>query len=346
MISARRIITILGTLFCAVGTGFFMQHYMQTPDRSAPGGSVRVASASAIQDVVPLVEQALKAPVEEEEQVQLEDIALTAAIPVPPSAAPQPELLPDNPVTLAALEDEPITDLPTEEPAPSFGCDIGFEAQAVAAAMVKLTLNAPCLANERFTLHHNGMMFADATDAEGHAEISVPALNKAAIFIATFTSGASAVANTEVGTLEYYDRAVVQWSGPEGLQIHALEYEAGYEADGHVWAGAARDLAIAAKGEGGFITRLGDAEAFNPMMAEIYTFPSGTALKEGVIMINLEAEVTEDNCNTDIEAQILQKSGTDRMAAKELVLAMPECDAVGDYLVLKNLFDDLNIARN
>ena len=82
------------------------------------------------------------------------------------------------------------------------------------------------------------------------------------------------------------------------------------------------------------------------MMAEIYTFPSGTALKEGVIMINLEAEVTEDNCNTDIEAQILQKSGNARMAAKELVLAMPECDAVGDYLVLKNLFDDLNIARN
>ena len=77
MISARRIITILGTLFCAGGTGFFMQHYMQAPDRSAPG-SIQVASVSAIQDVVPLVEQALAAPAEEEE-VQLEDIALTEA---------------------------------------------------------------------------------------------------------------------------------------------------------------------------------------------------------------------------------------------------------------------------
>lgn len=346
MISARRIITILGTLFCAAGTGFFMQHYMQAPDRSAPGTNVQVASVNNMQDVVPLVEEARKAAFAAEDEVQLDSIALTAAIPVPPSAAPTPERLPDAPVTLAALEDEPITELPKEEPAPSFGCDIAFKAQPVAAAMVKLTLSAPCLANERFTMHHNGMMFADATDADGKAELSVPALTKSAIFIATFAGGASAVADAEVGTLEYYDRAVVQWSGPEGLEIHALEYDATYESDGHVWAGAARDLASAAKGEGGFITRLGDPDGFNPMMAEIYTFPSGTALKEGMIRISLEAEVTDENCNTDIQAQILQKSGSERMEARELVLAMPECDAVGDYLVLKNLFDDLNIARN
>lgn len=346
MMSARRLTTILGTLFCAAGTGFFMQHYMQAPDRSLPSGSVQVASVSAIQDVVPLVDRALKAPLESDEDVQLEDIALTAAVPVPPSAAPQPEMLPDSPVTLAALEDKPITDLPNEEPAPSFGCDIAFKAQPTAAAMVKLSLSAPCLANERFTLHHNGMMFAEATDAEGRAEISVPALNTKAIFIATFASGASAVADAEVGTLEYYDRVVVQWSGAEGLQIHALEYGSQYGDEGHVWAGAARDLASAAKGEGGFITRLGDAAGFNPMMAEIYTFPSGTALKEGMIRISLEAEVTEQNCATDVEAQTLQKSANERMAVKELMLAMPECDAVGDYLVLKNLFDDLNIARN
>ena len=346
MISARRIVTVLGTLFCAAGTGFFMQHYMQSPDKAAEASNVQVASVNAMQDVVPLVEEARKAAFEGEDEVQLEEIALTAAIPVPPSAAPQPELLPDAPVTLAALEDEPITELPQEEPAPSFGCDIAFEAQPVAAAMVRLTLSAPCLSNERFTLHHNGMMFADATDANGKAEISVPALNTSAIFIATFASGASAVADAEVGTLEYYDRAVVQWSGPEGLGIHALEYDSLYEDEGHVWSGAARDMASAAKGEGGFITRLGDPDAFNPMMAEVYTFPSGTALKEGMIRISLEAEVTEANCNTDIEAQILQKSGNTRMDARELVLAMPECDAVGDYLLLKNLFDDLNIARN
>ena len=43
---------------------------------------------------------------------------------------------------------------------------------------------------------------------------------------------------------------------------------------------------------------------------------------EGMIRISLEAEVTEANCNTDIEAQILQKSGNTRMDARELVLAM------------------------
>jgi hypothetical protein len=34
------------------------------------------------------------------------------------------------------------------------------------------------------------------------------------------------------------------------------------------------------------------------------------------------------------------------MIARELSLAMPECEAVGDFLVLKNMFDNLNIARN
>ena len=34
------------------------------------------------------------------------------------------------------------------------------------------------------------------------------------------------------------------------------------------------------------------------------------------------------------------------MQARELTLAMPDCDAAGDFLVLKNVFDDLNIARN
>jgi len=344
MTSAKRIITILGTLFCALATGFFMHHFMQSPG-AEPGEAVQVASVGNVQDVIPLAEQAVATP-ELIDDIPLEAIELTAGVPVPPSAAPHPELLPDTPIILAALDDQPITELPLEEPAPSFSCEISLSAQPSAAAMVNLAVTAPCLANERFTVHHNGMMFAMATGDDGQAAFSVPALNSAAVFIVTFASGDSAVATAEVGTMEYYDRAVVQWSGSEGLQVHALEYGADYQDDGHVWAGAAHDMARAARGEGGFVIRLGEADLFNPQLAEVYTFPSGTALEEGQVNLTLEAEVTKANCGKDIEAQSLQKSGNNQMQARELLLAMPDCDAVGDFLVLINAFDDLNIARN
>lgn len=347
MISAKRIITIVGTLFCALGIGFFMQHYMQGPAPGDRSAQVQVASVSNVQDVAPMAEEAQAALAETPGQDVIEPVDLSGMVPVPPSAAPQPDRLPDAPVTLAALDDQPIeSELPAEEPAPTFGCEIELGAQPVAAAMVKLTLTAPCQPNAQFTLHHNGMMFSAATDETGEAVLTVPALNSAAIFIATFAEGASAVASAEVSTLEYYDRVVAQWNGPAGLQIHALEYGAAYGEEGHVWAETARDMASAARGEGGFMVRLGDADLFNPLLAEVYTFPSGTALKGGEIRLSLEAEVTEANCGKDIEAQTLQKPANGKMAARDLLLAMPDCEAVGDFLVLKNMFDDLNIAGN
>jgi len=348
MFSPKRLAAILGTLVAAFGIGFVMQSYL-APDRHEPSAGVQVASVSPMTQMAP----SDAAPVLATDAVNdlpPELPPLAGAIPMPPPAAPQPGPLPGDPVTLAALSDASAGAvpgiLPAEEPAPRFGCDLVLEARPVAAAMVRLTLSAPCLAEERFALHHGGMMFAALTDADGNAEHTVPALSETAVFIATFATGDSAVARAEMSTLEYYHRVVVQWSGTEGLGIHALEYGADYEESGHVWAGAARDMAAAARGEGGFVTRLGDPEVFEPMLAEVYTFPLGTALNEGEIRMSVEAEVTAANCGRDIEAQILQKSGTERMSVRELTLAMPDCDATGDYLVLKNIVDDLNIARN
>ncbi|WP_162685513.1 hypothetical protein [Roseovarius amoyensis] len=350
MFSVKRLVTILGTLGCAFGVGFVMQTYVKDPGQGATDPGVQVASVSAVTEAVPSGVLTEPAQADDAGMAVISDAAVMAEPPIPPETAPQPELLPDEPVTLASLADVQDTaldaPLPQEEPAPAFGCEIAFTAQPVAAAMVRLSISAPCLMNERFSLHHNGMMFADATDDAGKAEITVPALSEKAVFIATFASGASAVAQADVETLEYYDRAVVQWRGAEGLQIHALEYGADYDDDGHIWAGADRGMADAARGEGGFVTRLGAPDVFEPMLAEVYTFPSGTALVDGDVRLSLEIEVMDSNCGKDVEAQALQKHGISRMQLREVTLAMPGCDTVGDYLVLKNLFDDLNIARN
>jgi len=350
MIGARRIITIAGTLCVAIAAGFIAQSALRGNSGKAAMSGVRIASVGSVEAMAPVVENSVPArldlPKTEAAARGLENLSGKSLIPTPPPAAPQPAALPEVPIRLAALDDRPIIDMPAEQPSPAFGCEIAFSAETMAAAMVKLALFAPCMPNERFTVHHNGLIFATATDAGGKSSLTVPALNEKAVFIATFASGRSAVAQARVDSLEYYDRAVVQWSGAQGPQIHALEYGADYGDAGHVWDGSPRDLSIAAAGKGGFLTRLGDASLPEPRLAEVYTFPAGTALREGKVRLSLEVAVTKGNCGQDITAQALQKSGAKRLRVRELSLAMPGCDAAGDYLVLKNMFDNLSIAHN
>ena len=336
----KRLIIAGGTLLCALAIGYVMQKTADKPLGLSAPDTIETNSLPKLGRAEP------DANAETEEEISLEDITLTSAVPVPPAAAPQPEKLPVEPVTLAMQEDVPIAKLPSEEPSPAFSCDIDFEAHAVAAAMVSVKLRAPCLPNERFTLHHNGMMFTGVTDNAGHYAGSVPALARNSVFMIAFPNGNGRTATAEIETLEYYDRFVVQWQGESGLQIHALEYGAAYGDEGHVWFDAARDMANAARGEGGFVARLGAPGQQDARMAEVYTFPTGTALRTGEVQISLEVEVTAENCGRDVEAQALHVSGPGTAETRMLSLSMPDCNAVGDYLVLKNMFDDLKIARN
>ncbi len=281
--------------------------------------------------------------------LQIERVALTSAEPVPPAPAPQPKALPDTPLELAALQDAPIRTFPKEETAPALTCEgeIEMTASPAAAAMVQLDLTAPCGANTQFTLHHNGMMFSAIIDDDGAWSMQVPALAETAVFIAAFESGDGAVATTNVDTLDRYDRYVVQWQGLSGMELHAMEYGADYGEDGHVWRDAGRDATSAETGLGGFLLRLGEGVIEETtLMAEVYTFPTRTAQRDGDVQVSLEAEINAMNCGRDVEAQALIKPGVGEMMARDLTMAIPECDAVGDFLVLKNLYEDLKIARN
>lgn len=339
MIERKRLTTVGGTLICALGIGYFMQSTAQPPAAMQK----QVAAKPAAEKPEVNQQQAL-APVKESNAIgEIKEITLTAAAPVLPKA-PSPAVLPGHPVVKVALDDVPVVQMPEEVPAPSLSCEHQLTARSEAAAMVRLQLDAPCMINERFTLHHNGMMFTQVTDSDGQSDFTVPALSKNAVFIVAFANGEGAVANASVSSLEYYDRAVLQWKGESGMQIHALEYGSDYGSDGHVWADAARDNSVAALGEGGFLTRLGAADVDNALLAEVYTFPTGVAKRGGDVQLSVEAEVSGMNCGRDVEAQSIQKGADGGLKTQDLVLAMPDCNAIGDFLVLKNLLNDLKIA--
>ena len=348
MRNRKEIITTAGTLACAVGIGFFMQNSQTVPGAANQGAPLANAEASvlSVEEIVLTAanfdeEEVAAAPDEVVTRPQPEEVAA----PQQPSTPPQQETMGVEMVAdeqTAALDtvDAPMTDTNALEET----CLITANARPMAAAMVNLTLDAPCLAGERVTVHHSGLLFHQSTDANGTFDIAVPAMAQEAVFIVAFSNGEGAVAQTTVDELSDYDRVALQWKGDTGFGLHALEFGADYGTEGHVYAEATRDMATAVTGQGGFMARLGDENVPDGLLAEVYTFPTGTTSGEGKIDLSVETQVAENNCGLEIEAQTLQTSRGLDITTKDLTLSVPDCDATGNFLVLKNLFEDLKVA--
>ncbi|WP_372989284.1 hypothetical protein [Sulfitobacter sp.] len=331
----KEIMTAAGTLGCAIGIGFVMQSSDAANERYG------AASDAAVQ------ERELQALDADTTMLEVQDITLTSA------DFSIGEL--GNSVRLPETDIQVIKTAAPEIAAPVPGaspdvvgaeCDITANARPMAAAMVNVTLDAPCLPNERVTVHHNGMIFTQTTSRTGALDIAVPALAETAVFVFAFGNGDGAVAQAMVEDIADFNRVVLQWKGDTGFQIHALEFGSDYNGGGHVWSGKPRDIASAITGEGGFMTMNGDLSAADPLLAEVYTFPAAMETAGGAVELSVETEVIAANCGQEIEARSLEMRGTRGTKTKDLSLAVPDCDAIGSFLVLNNLLEDLKVASN
>jgi hypothetical protein len=320
----RLIAMIGGTAASALAIGYFMQQ-----GQPAAGTSAAIPAAPAVQ-----TESEPAATIEDRESLDIRSVTLTSAS--PEADVPRPVIWPGAGAVSADPPPDPAT--------PVLGCSVSATATPVEMASVDLAVTAPCYGNERVSVHHNGMIFTETTDAAGNLRVTVPALNENAVFIIAFGNGAGTVALAQVPTLANYDRVVVQWTGDTGLQVNAREFGAAYGDAGHVWAGSAPVSAKDSEGSRGSIVRLGNPDTLGPKIVEIYTFPTGVAKKSGTIALSVEAEVTAANCGREISAQSLELRGSAPLRARSLELSMPNCSAIGDFLVLNNLLDDLKIA--
>lgn len=242
-------------------------------------------------------------------------------------------------VEMIALAEEQVILEPTVDT-----CAITVEGQALPLAMVALSIDAPCQPAEYVTFHHMGMMFKEQTDTEGRIDVIAPAFAETAVYLVSFGSGVGTTATVLASDYMNFDRAVLQWQGINAVQLHALEFGADYGSDGHVWSAAARDLDFMTPPSGGFLITLGDPTVDQPLMAEVYTYPSGTAQATGTVGLSVEAEVTAANCGREVFAQSLQFGPAHAPEAFDLIMTMPSCDAIGEFLVLKNMFKDLKLA--
>jgi hypothetical protein len=270
----------------------------------------------------------------------VQDVRLTSALPT------VADLMPDAPQFAHPVKaTDPVLPSPDMTPVAERSCDITAEASPAPAAQVLLDVSAPCHQTARVTVHHSGMFFTEKTDAAGTISLTIPALAEQAVYIVAFSDGEGAVAQTQVADIADYNRVVLQWSGAAGFELHAREFGAAYGSAGHVWAGSAvASLARLESGTGGYLTHHGREDVAEPHSVEIYTFPATMSGRNGQIDLSVEAEITPTNCGLEIEAQTLERDASGALRSKSLTLAVPGCDAVGDYLVLNNLFDDMKVA--
>lgn len=284
-------------------------------------------------------------PVINDTPVSITDVQFTAA-PALPSEQAQPAALSTS-AAPALPQAGTAAPLPSDEPdTPRLGalsCDMTMTAAVKKSAMVALDLSAPCATQSAFTLHHGGVSFGGETDAKGLAALTVPALNSAAIFIAAFESGDGAVAMATVPEVSDITRTVLTWRGDTGLSLHAREGGAAYGSDGHLSRATTASQTAAEHAERGFFTVVDAPSGAQPLHAEIYTAPAKSALPA---VVTIEAEITAQNCGTGAMAQLLTIQPSVQSDVEEVHFAAPGCDAIGDFLVLKNPAPETKLALN
>lgn len=327
MDKTKGILTAASTLAIALGIGFVMQSSDEARAWYGSGSTPATKQADPVKT----------------ELLDVQSIELTAAAETLETAYTAPQG--DEAILLASVPRPNLVEPERDDVLPADpACSVEAMARALPGAVVSLELTAPCLPDEKLTVHHGGMMFTDVTNDAGDLNIMIPALSEDAVFIMAFSNGDGAVATASVKDIDQFDRKVLQWRGSGAFSLHAREFGADYDSDGHVWQGGAQDLTGIAKGERGFVLQLGDATRGEPLMAEVYTFPTGRAAQGGTVYMTVEAEVTAENCGAEIEAQTLERQIGGAIQSRDVILSVPECSAVGDFMVLNNLLSDLTIA--
>ncbi len=274
----------------------------------------------------------------------LEEVTRAASDPLLTITEPTPERAKDS--VFAAATDEldmpPASAVAPAQPEVA-GCAIDVAGTAKPGALLQISITAPCNSGETVAVEHAGLKFSEQLGPDGSLTLEVPAMTGAAKVSLGFSDGADKDLEVTVPDFDAFDRIAVIWQGATGLQLHALEGGADYGETGHIWADTPGTPDAAVAGTGGFVSVLGSSA--NGYAADVYTYPAAL-MREGMEPeVSIEAQVMENTCGGEIEGWILRTNPGRAPHVEPLTMVVPGCDAVGEYLVLKNLPVELKLAR-
>ncbi|MDR7124208.1 hypothetical protein [Pseudotabrizicola sp. 4114] len=326
MILQRKLTLVVATGAIALGAGHYVQEKAGDRATAEPldmivSDVVPVAAGPADVTLTPTIIEPPALPV---------DAAPIVKVPAPVTDAPPERFAAADPAADLVKEAQPM---PAPAMAPPPDCTVRMDLLPQPDAMIGLSLLAPCHADQRVVLKHAGLAVTARTSASGALIAALPALTAVAEVEVILTGGEKVRASVPMPDFAGVQRFAVQWQDADAFQLHAFENGAGYNQPGHISAAY-----TGTSGESGVVTLLGDGAVNLPLLAEVYTF--GPAQKTELV---LEAEVTENTCGREILGEAILATGGS-VEITDLTLSMPDCDAVGDILVLKNLLQDMTLA--
>lgn len=218
-------------------------------------------------------------------------------------------------------------------------CPISLELMDEGNATMGATLLSPCNPSQDLVIAHAGMVISAKTLASGALFLSLPALEHPAQVDIRFSSGETATAQLEMPAAQAVQRVAVQWPDADGFALHAYENDAEFGQAGHIWAQNPALPDFGAAPMGGYLTALGDSSVSMPLMAQVYTFAPTTTQTD----LQLEAEVTQNNCGAELMGEVIT-SNFGQVTSTEVSVALPDCDAVGDFVNLGSIRLDQNLA--
>ena len=316
---------------------------------TAPAAAPAEAAAAAPAEVLPeVVVTAPATPAPDVAETPI--LAALPDLPGTPPTEPDPALpaigtdlaeqpaAADTPTAPKMADLSPTDAAPaTDQPAMAVAdCATNLALTAGPQAMIAVSITAPCRAGQRVVLRHAGLAVAELLSDTGSLTLDFPALNAAGEVSVLFPDAEVLRDRVAVPDAATAHRFGVQWMADDAFQLHAFEKGADYGEPGDVHADAP------VSPNGGYLVALGNPTLDFPMMAQVYTWPADPAV---AVEVAIESVVTETTCGRELLGEVVQSQGGAVIVA-DLTLAMPECDAVGDILVLKNPGQDVTLAAN
>lgn len=274
----------------------------------------------------------------------VEEVTRAASDPLFTITEPSPERAEGTVVASATdtIDMPPAASIAPAEPELA-GCTIDVTAAAQPGAILQIAIAAPCNSGEPVSFEHAGLKFSEQLGPDGSLTVEVPAMTGTARVALGFADGTDRDVEVSVPDFEAFDRIAVIWQGATGLQLHAFEGGADYQDKGHIWADTPGALDAAVAGTGGFMTMLGSTSS--GYAADVYTYPSALMQTGVEPEVSIEAQVMENTCGGQIKGWILRSHPGSAPLVEPLTMTVPGCEAVGEYLVLKNLPVALKLAR-
>lgn len=195
----------------------------------------------------------------------------------------------------ADIGEEGAASLDPVAPAPPAASDAGdcaapaIRSVAFAGAASLVEIADICRRGETFEVEHAGLRFGGRLDDAGGARLTIPVMDEGGAARVVFADGAETPVTLDHNwrELRLTLRVAVAWTDPVDLDLHAFEYAATFNSDGHVWEKHPSGFRLVRRSGGGYLESFG-AVTPNGQSIEVYTFWANSRARRGVARIALD----------------------------------------------------------